>query len=56
MEKFEVVFEEAVPKKHSICYKTKSTSAGVTSIYIMRTHTGLDYPKKIKIVVEEERG
>ena len=53
MEKKEIVFDLAEPKKHSICFKTTEKDAPIQSVYLMRTAFGAEEPKRIKITVEE---
>ena len=53
MNKQEVIFDTCEPKKHSVCYKTSQQNPAVTSIYIMKTALGQQFPAKIKMILEE---
>ena len=53
MEKFVVVLDKCIPKKHSVRYDATDGSAGISSVYVSREKLGLDYPKAIRVTVEE---
>lgn len=56
METLEVVFDQQVGKKHSVCFKTSQVDPAVSSIYVSRKHLGKPIPERIRIIIEEEKG
>ena len=53
MVKQEIVFDIAIPKKHSIRYDTSDPMACVQSLYIKREVLGTLIPQGIKATLEE---
>jgi hypothetical protein len=56
MKTLEVVFDQQVGKKHSVCFKTSQVDPAVSSIYVSRKHLGKPIPERIRIIIEEEKG
>ena len=50
----EQYFDKSEAKKHSICYKPSEANPAMTSIYIMKSHMTMPYPKKLWVKVEIE--
>lgn len=53
METLEVVFDQQVGKKHSVCFKTSQLDPAVSAIYVSRTHLGKPVPRVIRVTIEE---